>query len=128
MPEFHLHLEYRHGNPGEFFGIKTKLEWVLLGDKGCHKHTLIDKLSASSTETLTNLVEKFWEVESYSTKSPLDPRLMSKDEKRALEILEQTTTKKQGRYEAGILWKNDNPSLPNNRALAIVRMINMERK
>ena len=59
---------------------------------------------------------------------PLDPRLLSKDEKRALEILEQTKTKKQGKYEVGILWKDDNPSLPNNRALAIARMINMEQK
>ena len=59
---------------------------------------------------------------------PLDPRLLSKDEERALEILEQTITNKQGNYEVGILWKDDNPSLLNNRALAIARMINMERK
>ena len=58
----------------------------------------------------------------------LDPRLLSKDEERALEILEQTITNKQGNYEVGILWKDDNPSLLNNRALAIARMINMERK
>ena len=59
---------------------------------------------------------------------PLDPRLLSKDEERALEILEQTITNKQGNYEVGILWKDDNPSLLNNRALAIARMINMEQK
>ena len=128
MPEFHLHLEYRHGNSGEPIGIKTKLEWVLFGGKGRHKHALINKLSVSPTETLTNLVETFWEVKSCSTESPLDPRLLSKDEKRALEILEQTTTKKQGKYEVGILCKDDNPSLPNSRALAIAKMINMERK
>ena len=74
------------------------------------------------------MIEKFWEVESYSTESPLDPRPLSKNEKRVLEILEQTTTKKQGKYEVGILWKDDNSSRPNNRALAIARMINMERK
>ena len=128
MLEFHLHLEYRHGNPGEPIGIETKLGWVLFGAKGHHKHAFINKLSASPTKTLTNLVEKFWEVESYSTESPLDPKLLSKDEKRTLEILEQTATKKHGKYEVGIRWKDNNPSLPNNRALAIARMINMERK
>ena len=128
MPEFHLHLEYRHGNLGEPIGIKTKLRWVLFGGKDRHKHAIINKLSASPPETLTNLVEKFWEVESYSTESPLHPKLLSKDEKRALEILEQTTPKKQGKYEVGILWKDNDLSLPNNRALAIARMINMERK
>ena len=128
MPEFHLHLEYRHGNPEEYIGIKTKLGWVLFGGKGYQKHASINKLSAFPTETLTNLVEKFWDVESYSTESPLDPKLLSKDKKRALEILEHTTTKNQDKYEVGIMWKDDNPSFPNNRALAIARVINMEQK
>ena len=43
MPEFHLHLEYKNGNPGEPIGIKTKLGWVLFGGKGRHKHALINK-------------------------------------------------------------------------------------
>ena len=116
MPELHLHLQYRHGNPEEFIRTKTKLGWVLFGGKGRQKHALINKLSSSPTGTLTNIVEKFWEVQSYSTESTLDTRLLSKDEKRALEILEQTTNQKQGKYEVGILWKNDSPSLPNNRA------------
>ena len=73
-------------------------------------------------------MQKFWEVESYSAKLPLDPNLLSKVEKRTLEILEQTTTKKQAKYEAGIPWKDDNPSLPNKHALAIARMIYMEQK
>ena len=128
MPEFHLHLEYRHGNSGEPNGIKTKLGSVLFGGKGHHKHALINKLSVSPTETLSNLVETFWEVESYSTKFPLDPKLLSKDEKWTLEISEQTTTKKQGKYEVGILSKDDDPSLSNKRAVAIATMINMKRK
>ena len=128
MPEFHLHLEYRHGNPGEPIGIKTKQQWILFGGKACHKPALINKLSASPTETLTNLVEKFWKVENYGIESPLDPKLLSKDEKRAFEILEQTTINNQGKYEVGILQKDNNPSHPNNCALAIARTINMERK
>ena len=128
MPGFHLHLEDRHGTLGVLIGIKTKLGWALLGGKGCYKHALINKLFASPTEPLTNLVEKVWEVEHYSTESPLDQNLLSKDEKKALEILEQTTTKKHGKYEVGILWKDFNPSLSNNRALAIARMIKMEPK
>ena len=128
MPECHLHFEYRYGNPGVPIGIKTKLGWVLFGGKGRHKHTLINKFSASPIKTLTNFVEKFWEVESYSIKSQLDPKLLSKDEKSNLEVIEQTTTKKQGKYEVGILWKDNNPSLLNNRTLAIARMIHMKRK
>ena len=65
MPEFHLHLEYKRGNPGNPIGIKTKLGCVLFGGKGRHKHTVINKLSTSPIETLTNLGERFWEVESW---------------------------------------------------------------
>ena len=67
MPEFQIHLEYTHGNPGEPIDIETKLGWVLYRSKGHHKHVLINKLSVSPTKTLTNLVEKFCTIESYST-------------------------------------------------------------
>ena len=88
MPECHLHFEYRHRNTEKSISIKTKLGWVLFRGKGCLKHELINKFSASPTKTLTNLVEKFWEVESYSTEVRLDPKLLSKDEKRDLEVIE----------------------------------------
>ena len=88
MPECHLHFEYRHGNSGKPISIKTKLGWVLFRGKGRLKHKLINKFSASPTKTLTNLVETFWEVESYSTELRLDPKLLSKDEKKDLEVIE----------------------------------------
>ena len=43
---------------------------------------------------------------------------MSIEDRRALKILEDTTTLIDGRYEVGLLWKNDKPQLPNNRTLA----------
>ena len=95
MAEFHLYLEYRHGIPGEPINMKAKLGWVFLfGAKGCYKHTLINKLYASHTKAFSNLVENCGQVESYSTEMPLDPKLLSKDEQRALETLQQNTIKK----------------------------------
>ena len=117
-----------HGNAGEPIGIKTKLGWVLFGGKGCLKRALIDKLLSSPTEILTKFEEMFWEVESDSTESPLDPKLLPSDEERSLEIFKQTTTKKQCKYKVGILWKDNNPSLPNNSTLAIARVIKITAK
>ena len=57
MPD--IYVEYRCGKSRELISIKTKLEWVLFGGIGCHKYTVINNLSASPKETLTNLVEKF---------------------------------------------------------------------
>ena len=38
MPEFHVHLEYRHGKQEEPIGIKTTLGYVLFRAKDYHKH------------------------------------------------------------------------------------------
>ena len=44
-------------------------------------------------------------------------KAMSKNDKRALDILENTTKLVNGHYEVGLLWK-ENADLPNNRWLA----------
>ena len=53
---------------------------------------------------------------------------MSKDEKRALTILEKTTRKVNGHYEIGLLWKSDDVVLSNNKTLAVKRLQNLENK
>ena len=64
--------------------------------------------------------EKFWALESHGFKS--DDTLNSLEDERALEILKRTTELKDGRYEVGLLWRNDNPELPNNRVQAEKRL------
>ena len=45
-------------------------------------------------------------------------RLASLEDRRAENILQKTTRMTKRHYETGLLWKNDNPQLPNNRKLA----------
>ena len=70
----------------------------------------------------------FLGVGNYRTELPQDPKLLSKYSKKAKETLEQAITKIEGKHEVYILWKDDELSVPNNLSLAIVRMVNMERK
>ena len=42
----------------------------------------------------------------------------SMDDKRALGIMARTVKKVGDHYSVGLLWKDDNPSLPNSRSLA----------
>ena len=48
--------------------------------------------------------------------------MMSKDEKRAMSILQTSTVLKNQRYEIPLLWKEDLPKLPNNKELALQRL------
>ena len=68
-------------------------------------------------------VEKFWALESHGFRS--DGTSNSLEDERALEILKRTTKLKDGRYEVGLLWRNDNPELPNNPVQAEKRLQNL---
>ena len=66
-------------------------------------------------------VERFWALESHEFSHDGDT-LNSLEDERALQILKRTTRLKDGRYEAGLLWRNDNPELPTNRVQAEKRL------
>ena len=52
---------------------------------------------------------------------------MPPDEKRSLNILEETTVIKDNRVETDLLWKSDVPHLPVNRKIAVNRLESLER-
>ena len=56
------------------------------------------------------------------------PNLLTKDEKRAVNILENICDFIKGKYQVGLLWKKDKPVLPYNRNLASKRLENLKKK
>ena len=125
VPEALLHLEYIKGPSREDpIAVRTLYGWALFGGKNVSFHKEINHLSF---EKLEESVERFWKQETYGTTSKLSPQLLTKDEKLAIAILERTTSKKNGKFEVGMLWKN-NTQLPNNRLLAFNRLISTEKR
>ena len=122
FPELQIHLDFRSGEPHQPCAVKTKLGWILMGKK---KSSL--DLTSSSINTSFGL-ESFWSLENYETVIKNDPIILTKEEKRAVSILKDTTVLKNGHYEIGLLWKEDKPNLPYNRQLAVQRLQNLERK
>ncbi|XP_077970379.1 uncharacterized protein LOC120343863 [Styela clava] len=59
-----------------------------------------------------------------------DPCLtgLSVNDKRALEIMEKTTTTVDGRLQIGLPWKSDNVKLPNNKRMAETRLRSLKRR
>ena len=53
---------------------------------------------------------------------------MTKDEKRIFNIFQNTISFKEGKYETGLLWKDDRVNLPNNRQLAVQRLLSLEKR
>ena len=56
-----------------------------------------------------------------------DDRIMTKDEKRSLNILQNTISFIEGKYKTGILWRENKVNLPNNRQFAVQRLQSLEK-
>ena len=53
---------------------------------------------------------------------------MSKDDRKALEIFEESVEKKDDHYTIALPWKDKNTSLPNNKKMAEKRLLGLKRK
>ena len=84
--------------------------------------------SVNSNLTQTFNVARFGKIENYGTVPKHDDRIMTKDEKRALNILQNTVSFKGGKYKTGLLWGEDRVHLPNNRQLAEQRLQSLEKR
>ncbi|XP_057374666.1 uncharacterized protein LOC130695542 [Daphnia carinata] len=73
------------------------------------------------------LLQQFVEADTFGTK-PNVTKPIGREERRAWDILNNTTRHNGERYEVNLLWKMDNPDLPNNLFLAQRRFFNLERK
>ena len=65
-------------------------------------------------------------MESYVAMKEVDPR--SSADRRAVEILEKTTTHDGQGYQVGMLWANDDLDLPNNYYSAPVQLKSLEKR
>ena len=107
------------------YGMKTPFGWCVAGPTNRkedeNKPVALSVFQFDWAEDKRDMklheqVEKFWALESHGFKS--DGTSNSLEDERALEILKRTTELKNGRYEVGLLWRNNNPELPNNRVQA----------
>ncbi|XP_041785750.1 uncharacterized protein LOC121601020 [Anopheles merus] len=71
------------------------------------------------------MMAAYFEVEGYG---PAKEPLLSKEDQRAMSILQNNTKHVDGRYTTGLLWRSDNVFMPENRQMALSRMECLERK
>ncbi|XP_043242111.1 uncharacterized protein LOC122391871 [Amphibalanus amphitrite] len=128
-----LQREARVGEPGEPVAIRTAFGWSLTGSLASvvpehHREVMFVGRSPAeqSEEDLSTMLQNWWATESFGTKHTDEPVLTPDDEK-ALRILEKTTRHLGERYEVGLLWQDEEVSLPNNYTMACSRLRSLER-
>ena len=114
FPQLLVNHEYRcSDNENDPFAVRAKLGLVLMGGKTNGKQVNLNFLETNIS------LEEFWKIENYGTLNKFHTVLMTKDEKRAHELLEKTTKLINRHYEVSLLWKTDSPKLPSTENLQL---------
>lgn len=129
-------LKSREGKPFEPIAAKTRLGWVVYGS--CSRteremnyvnvHTIkVCKYQVESDENLHTAIKNYFALDSLGvTKS--ERNLLSTEDQRAMDMLGKLTTRKEGRFESGLLWKYDDVRLPNSKGMAYRRWLCLDRR
>ena len=114
-PNLHLNTEIKSGNNND--ALNKTWAWTLFGSNQSTLTCPITNQLALDTSA-DSLIQMFLDIESYGTKPKANINVMTVNDKRAMEILQKTTTKCGFR----LLWKKENVVLPNNKLLALSKL------
>ncbi|XP_062565705.1 uncharacterized protein LOC134227988 [Armigeres subalbatus] len=123
----------REGKIGDPIAVKTNLGWSVYGgwatkNSSSTSHTY--HICTCSEESMTHLnqtVKDYFAIDSLVVK-PNQLERLSKDDERAMFLLESRTHFNGERYETGLLWRSDRIRLPDNKAVAIRRWKCLEKR
>ena len=124
--------EARVGRPGQPIAIRTAFGWCLSGSisqltSPGAREVMHMTYADGRDDELNSMVKEWWSTESFGTQ--FDSKVAtSAEDRRAEELLAQTTQWRGDRYETGLLWRSDDISLPNNYTAALRRLENTEKK
>ncbi|XP_067045500.1 uncharacterized protein [Acropora muricata] len=138
VPQAHIIFDYRWGNDpqNEPYATKTPFGWCVAGpinkreDRSKPAALSVFEFAFEENQSVVDLhkqVEKFWACESHGFIDSAESTKTIED-KRALEILGSTTKVTGGRYEVGLLWRTEDPILPNNRSQAEMRLQQLKKR
>ena len=119
--------DVRIGNNHEPIAISTPLGWVLLGGKSGTNYVQTNFM-VKEKELLLNTVERFWSLESYGPCQKDNVSVLPFQEQKDLETLENTVQFVDNHYSVRLLWKENKPTLPYNKSLALSRFHSLEKK
>ncbi|XP_053392148.1 uncharacterized protein LOC128554860 [Mercenaria mercenaria] len=128
-PAAHIPLEVRSGNIDQPYAVRSRLGWAVRGpvQDTCAPYTVNVHFEQSRDVLLQQQLERMWNTE-FNDRSLNEKYSMPVEDKHALQIMELSLTHEDGHYKIGLPWRKENASLPNNIALAQVRLQQLKRK
>ncbi|XP_072171694.1 uncharacterized protein [Diadema setosum] len=127
VPEALVPLDVRR-KAEDIYAVKTVLGWTVNGPVGNH-HSDQDVSSSfiSRDANLELQVERFWSLE--STESLADQsKCMSVNDRRALDVWDESIQKEDGHYQLSIPFKERPPKLADNMSVAERRLQSLGRR
>ena len=129
VPEALWPLELRKGKEGQPYATRTRLGWSLNGP--VESEPFVEEPAFSNyvhaDERLNVLVEQFWKLETSEALANSLPQF-SVDDKKAVDMWEQSIELVNGHYQMDIPFKSKNPNLPDNRVIAEKRLQSLTRR
>jgi len=126
VPEAHRALEYRLSQTGGPCSVKCALGWSLVGPVGQspgHLNSMEVRINFLRIDNavLHDMMQKMYERDFVNKDSDLEFGA-SVEDKRALQIMEESVVKENGHYQIALPWKSKNTKLPNNKVVAEKRI------
>ncbi|XP_043215496.1 uncharacterized protein LOC122378464 [Amphibalanus amphitrite] len=123
--------EARVGKRGQPVAVRTDFGWSLSGTVAGLvppelQHVLHVHREATQEDELDSLLKEFWLTDSFGAKYS-SKTSASEDDRRAEQLLQTTTRWRGDRYETGLLWCEDDVTLPCNYTAAVDRLERTER-
>ena len=121
VPQALQPFEVRESKNGGPFAARTALGWVLNGPLGRNKEKIPAANFIQANQTLEQQFRSYCDLEFNDSK--YDAKLtMSQDDRKALGIMEESATMRNGHYEIALPWRNYPPDLHNNKIQAERRL------
>ena len=129
LHQAYLPQNIRVGAPGNLTDLRTHWRWTVYGkDDGDQE--------INGTKLMVNFLDKeesceqildFLNQDFKDLELPQVPAL-SVEDKRPLETMHKTVKRVDGHYSIDLLWKEDKPKLPNNRGMALKRLLSLKQR
>ena len=124
-------LEYFEADrPNTPIAVRSPLGWVLSGPPpsttGLFSTCFKAVTNSENDSIIAEQLRSWYDMESYGAYKQVDSRPAA--DARAMKILEETTFNDGCRYEVGMLWADEESTLPNNYFSALVQLKSLERR